>query len=399
MPRKIFVARNMKANLHSVFEVLPASYVQERRGVLGIDDFNSLSGWKSLEELFSALEKFGPFIASSLHEGVPRAMPIGDAIDMLATGGDFGKVNEGVLQIQLYLDGKAGGYPSKASTARAVTKYGLFENNGIEELIEWRSSDPSLMVVIEPVSDLTFVRNMASLLLRIVANYQNEQIGDVLTASGFKRYGANLWGVLYKEARTPHLMIPFRHNPGMDGLLTMSPKWWRSAGAYDVGNSLGSRIAMLRPEGSDMGFGSIDGAVEASAQVANGKLVKFTNIGFDYSSEDTRKYLGVLDDGNERESARHFIEGAASMFSRLDGAGGAPIGWEVGDMSDLLDNDSPKPLFRTLAAAIIGTVLLRYDMIPAVCKNCGNGMMIKPKGKRREFCSDTCRSQYSSKPR
>lgn len=399
MPRKIFVARNMKANLHSVFEVLPADRAQERRGVLGIDDFNSLSGWKSLDELFSVLERFGPFIASDLHEGVPRLMPVSDVIDMLTTGGDFGRINEGVLQMQLYLDGKMGGYPSKASTGRAIATYGLFENGGIEELIEWRSTDPSLMVAIEPISDLTFVRNMASLLLRIVANYQNERIDDVLTASGFKQYDSNFWGVLYKEARKSYLMIPFRHNPGMDGLLTMSPKWWRSAGAYDVGNSLGSRIAALRPEGSDMGFGSIGGAVEASAQVANGKLVKFINIGFDYSSEDTRKYLGVLDEGNERESARHFIEGAASMFSELDGAGGAPLGWEVGNMSDLLDNSSPKPLFHTLAAAIIGTVLLRYDMIPSVCKNCGNGMMVKPKGKRREFCSDSCRSQYSSKPR
>lgn len=47
--------------------------------------------------------------------------------------------------------------------------------------------------------------------------------------------------------------------------------------------------------------------------------------------------------------------------------------------------------------ALFGAIFYRYGCVPAKCKNCGNGILVKTKGKRREFCSPSCRTRYSNR--
>ena len=46
---------------------------------------------------------------------------------------------------------------------------------------------------------------------------------------------------------------------------------------------------------------------------------------------------------------------------------------------------------------MFGAIFYRYGCVPTTCKNCGNGILVKTKGKRREFCSPSCRTRYSNR--
>lgn len=89
------------------------------------------------------------------------------------------------------------------------------------------------------------------------------------------------------------------------------------------------------------------------------------------------------------------MESVAEMLAGLTTVGGNPLGWSV-DAPSIFD-DEPAPIYRfhSTAAAMFGAVFYRYGYIVATCKYCGNGILVKTKGKRREFCSPSCRTRHS----
>ena len=92
-----------------------------------------------------------------------------------------------------------------------------------------------------------------------------------------------------------------------------------------------------------------------------------------------------------------FVESVAEMLAGLTTADGDPIGWSVGGPSIFDDEPAPRYRFHSTAAAMFGAVFYRYGCIAATCKNCGNGILVKTRGKRREFCSPSCRTQHSNR--
>ena len=71
--------------------------------------------------------------------------------------------------------------------------------------------------------------------------------------------------------------------------------------------------------------------------------------------------------------------------------------YRVGDYRIFDDEPAPRYSFHSTVAAMFGAIFYRYGCVPAKCKNCGNGILVKTKGKRREFCSPSCRTRYSNR--
>lgn len=400
--RKVFLARNAKTNFHSLFEVVPSDYSAKRSGALDMDTINSLLQWKSIDELVAALEKTGPIVASDVYKESKRLVPIADAVEVAEANGfgrasqGFGPCDEAFLRMQLYLDGRTGSYPSKASVARGVARHGLVEGSAADELRAWAREDPGAMVAIEPVADLGFMRNLCSICLRIVANIQNPSVDDVLEASGFRRVVIDRGPLARRGYRDSYFAIPLCHNTFDDMTVNFSWKWGTNVFSYMVNDPLNSLVLGQRRSGDSVGFGSVQNAVVLTSPVISGKGRPFNNRGFDYENGDTRTYLGVGDDVSQVEAAEGFVYGVARMFAGLRTKKGELLGWDFDSLPSLFNNDGPRPTFHSLASAMVGTLIYRSDFLPTTCKNCGNGMLIRPKGKRREFCSDSCRSQFSA---
>lgn len=405
MARKVFIARNGKTNFHSLFEVIPSSFVEGGDAFLDVDIVEDFTKSKSLQDIVSLLERTGPLIARSLYKKEMRTIPIDDAIEISSANG-LGRKSEGYtrndlsfLYLQLFLDGNRGFYPTQASISRAVKAYGLLESNALVDLEEWKSTDPDCRVVIEPLSDIVECRNLCSLALRLVSNYSNPDISDdeVLTKSGFRHFNRDHKWWIKKEYNDSYYAIPFAHNASCDMTLNFSTKWWNNVFAYELINPLHMRIVDTRPKKNEIGYGSVSNAVALTSPTVTGKPEPMFNYGKSYEDEETQYFLGLDDALSQRAEAKVFLESLANMLATLKAEDGSSLGWEMSLASVVQDDPMPVYSFHTLAGAMFATVLFRYGTTAATCRNCGNGMLVRSKGKRREFCSNSCRAQYYAK--
>lgn len=398
--RNVFIARNGKTGFHSVFHIVSSDYSQERHGALDAGTLNELIRWNTLEELVAVLSKTGPLIASDVYKEASRIITIEDALSIANAQGKgkesegYGRNDESFLYMQLYLDGGQGAYPSHASIARGIKNHGLIESDAAASLAQWAKADPKCRVVIEPLCDIILMRNLSSITLRLIANYQNANIEDVLEASGFVKIGKEKRWWISRKLEESYYVIPFFHNPADDKTINFSTKWFHNVFAYMLIEPLLETIREQATKNDRYCFGSTT-AMLLTAPTIMGKGRPFFNSKMNYDEEDTRYYLALPCGASQRETVKEFVMSLASMFSGLRGKSGDDLGWDFTIYPPLSGNDGPKPLFHTLASAMVGGLIYRNNVLLTTCKNCGNGILLQPKRKPKEFCSNSCRTIYS----
>ena len=406
MSRNVFIARNKSTGFHSLLEVVRSDSATDATSPMDFELSERLIRWGTLDELVSSISESGPLIDRSIYKEERRRLSISEAIEVVeesaAGGRGFTRCDEEFLYLQLCLEGTSTTgsasslYPSQASIARDIKRHGLIESDGLAELRTWQEEDPDCTVVVEPLRDIVLCRNLGSVLLRLIANIK-AGYDDVLERSGFKRFEKKRRWWITGELKDSYYVLPFQHNSSFDMTLNYSTKWFKNVFSYMVINPLETRILDLRPKKDKVLFGSVPNAVLITAQIKTGEGVPFFDIGWKPEVEKTQLYLGIDDGGTQRDEAIAFVESVARMLSGLTTKDGDPLGWVVGEPSVFDDEPSPRYHFHSTAASMFGAVFYRYGCVPATCKNCGNGILVKTRGKRREFCSPSCRTQYSNR--
>lgn len=406
MARKVFIARNRSTGFHSLVEVVRGVEAAEKSAPMDFELAERLMRWGTLDELVTAISESGPLVDRSIYKEENRRLSIDEAIEVVeeSVGGErgFTRCDKDFLYLQLCLEGMSTTgsasslYPSQASIARDLNRHGLIESNGLDELKKWQEEDPDCVVVIEPLRDVVLCRNLGSVLLRLIANIMSEH-GDVLEKSGFKRFEKKRRWWITGELKDSYYVLPFQHNSSFDMTLNYSTKWFKNVFSYMVINPLETRILDLRPRKSKVLFGSVPNAVLITAQIKTGEGAPFFDIGWKPEVEKTQLYLGIDDGGAQRDEAIAFVESVAKMLAGLTTKDGDQLGWSVGEPSIFDDVPVPRYHFHSTAAAMFGAIFYRYGCVPTTCKNCGNGILVKTRGKRREFCSPSCRTQYSNR--
>ncbi|MCI6147547.1 MAG: hypothetical protein MR668_01500 [Collinsella sp.] len=406
MARKVFIARNRSTGFHSLVEVVRGVEAAEKSAPMDFELAERLMRWGTLDELVTAISESGPLIDRSIYKEENRRLSIDEAIEVVeeSVGGErgFTRCDEDFLYLQLCLEGvsttgsASSLYPSQASITRDLNRHGLIESNGLDELKKWQEEDPYCVVVIEPLRDVVLCRNLGSVLLRLIANIK-AGYDDVLERSGFKRFEKKRRWWITGELKDSYYVLPFQHNSSFDMTLNYSTKWFKNVFSYMVINPLETRILDLRPKKDKVLFGSVPNAVLITAQIKTGEGAPFFDIGWKPEVEKTQLYLGIDDEGAQRDEAIAFVESVAKMLAGLTTKDGDPLGWSVGEPSIFDDEPAPRYHFHSTAAAMFGSIFYRYGCVPATCKNCGNGILVKTRGKRREFCSPSCRTQYSNR--
>lgn len=406
MSRSVFIARNQSTGFHSLFEVVGSGGRAAATAPMDFELAERLLRWGTLDELVAAISESGPLIDRSIFKEERRRLSIAEAVEIaeesVGGGRGFMRCDEEFLYLQLCLEGmsttdsSSSLYPSQASISRDIKRHGLIESDGLAELRKWQEEDPDCTVVVEPLRDIVLCRNLGSVLLRLIANIK-AGYDDVLERSGFKRFEKKRRWWITGELKDSYYVLPFQHNSSFDMTLNYSTKWFKNVFSYMVINPLETRILDLRPKKDKVLFGSVPNAVLITAQIKTGEGVPFFDIGWKPEVEKTQLYLGIDDGGAQRDEAVAFVESVARMLSGLTTKDGDPLGWAVGEPSVFDDEPSPRYHFHSTAASMFGAVFYRYGCVPATCKNCGNGILVKTRGKRREFCSPSCRTQYSNR--
>lgn len=406
MSRNVFIARNKSTGFHSLLEVVRSDGTTDATSPMDFELSERLIRWGTLDELVSSISESGPLIDRSIYKEERRRLSISEAIEVVeesaAGGRGFTRCDEEFLYLQLCLEGTSTTgsasslYPSQASIARDIKRHGLIESDGLAELRKWQEEDPDCTVVVEPLRDIVLCRNLGSVLLRLIANIK-AGYDDVLERSGFKRFEKKRRWWITGELKDSYYVLPFQHNSSFDMTLNYSTKWFKNVFSYMVINPLETRILDLRPKKDKVLFGSVPNAVLITAQIKTGEGVPFFDIGWKPEVEKTQLYLGIDDGGAQRDEAIAFVESVAKMLAGLTTKDGDPLGWSVGEPSIFDDVPVPRYHFHSMAAAMFGAIFYRYGCVPTTCKNCGNGILVKTRGKRREFCSPSCRTQYSNR--
>ena len=362
--------------------------------------------WGTLDELVTAISESGPLIDRSIYKEENRRLSINEAIEVVeeSVGGErgFTRCDEDFLYLQLCLEGMSATgstsslYPSRASVSHDIERHGLIESDGLAELRRWREADPGCTVVVEPLEDIVLCRNLGSLVLRLTANIRSG-CGDVLERSGFRHFDEMRRCQIAGKPKGSYWAIPFKHDPSIDMTLNYSTRRFGKVFAYMVVNPLETRIFDRRPKGDGDFSGSLGNAVLMSARDGAGEPASFFDVSWKPEVERTQLYLGIDDTGSQGDGAVVFVESVAEMLAGLTTVGGNPLGWSVDAPSIFDDEPAPRYRFHSTAAAMYGAIFYRYGCVPATCKNCGNGILVKTRGKRREFCSPSCRTQYSNR--
>ena len=379
MIRSVFIARNRSTGFHSLIEVVGSGDPVPAAAPMGSELAERLLRWGTLDELVEAISESGPLVDRGIYREEGRRLSISEAIEIVdgSISGErgFERCNEKFLYLQLCLEGTSATgsasslYPSRASVSRDVKRHGLIESGGID-------------------------RNLGSLVLRLMANIA-AGYDDVLERSGFRHFDEMRRCQIARKPKGSYWAIPFKHDPSIDMTLNYSTRRFGKVFAYMVVNSLETRIFDRRPKGDGDFSGSLGNAVLMSARDGAGEPASFFDVSWKPEVERTQLYLGIDDTGSQGDGAVVFVESVAEMLAGLTTVGGNPLGWSV-DAPSIFD-DEPAPIYRfhSTAAAMFGAVFYRYGYILATCKYCGNGILVKTKGKRREFCSPSCRTRHS----
>ena len=404
MIRSVFIARNRSTGFHSLIEVVGSGDPVPAAAPMGSELADRLLRWGTLDELVEAISESGPLVDRGIYREEGRRLSISEAIEIVdgSISGErgFERCNEKFLYLQLCLEGTSATgsasslYPSRASVSRDVKRHGLIESGGIDELRRWREADPGCTVVVEPLEDIVLCRNLGSLVLRLMANIA-AGYDDVLERSGFRHFDEMRRCQIARKPKGSYWAIPFKHDPSIDMTLNYSTRRFGKVFAYMVVNPLETRIFDRRPKGDGDFSGSLGNAVLMSSRDGAGEPASFFDVSWKPEVERTQLYLGIDDTGSQGDGAVVFVESVAEMLAGLTTVGGNPLGWSV-DAPSIFD-DEPAPIYRfhSTAAAMFGAVFYRYGYIVATCKYCGNGILVKTKGKRREFCSPSCRTRHS----
>lgn len=406
MCRSVFIARNRSTGFHSLIEVVGSGDPVPAAAPMGSELAERLLRWGTLGELVEAISESGPLVDRSIYREENRRLSISEAVEVVeeSVNGEHGfeRCNEKSLFLQLCLEGvSATGsasslYPSQASIPRDVKRHGLIESDGLAELRRWREADPGCTVVVEPLEDIVLCRNLGSLVLRLVANIAAGH-DDVLERSGFRHFDEMRHRQIAGKIKGSYWALPFKHDPSIDMTLNYSTRRFGDVFAYMVANPLETHVFDRGPRRNGEFSGSLGNAVLMAALDGAGAAVSFFDIGWKPVVERTQLYLGIGDTGSQRDASVAFVESVTEMLAGLTTADGDPIGWSVGGPSIFDDEPAPRYRFHSTAAAMFGAVFYRYGCIAATCKNCGNGILVKTRGKRREFCSPSCRTQHSNR--
>lgn len=404
MIRSVFIARNRNTGFHSLLEVVESGNSVPETAPMDSDLAERLLRWGTLGELVEAISESGPLIDRSIYREENRRLSISEAVEVVeeSVNGEHGfeRCNEKSLFLQLCLEGvSATGsasslYPSQASIPRDVKRHGLIESDGLAELRRWREADPGCTVVVEPLEDIVLCRNLGSLVLRLMANIAAGH-DDVLERSGFRHFDEMRHRQVAGKIKGSYWALPFKHDPSIDMTLNYSTRRFGDVFAYMVANPLETHVFDRGPRRNGEFSGSLGNAVLMAALDGAGAAVPFFDVGWKPVVERTQLYLGIGDTGSQRDASVAFVESVAEMLAGLTTADGDPIGWSVGGPSIFDDEPAPRYRFHSTAAAMFGAVFYRYGCIAATCKNCGNGILVKTRGKRREFCSPSCRTRHS----
>lgn len=353
--KRIFIAYNRALGTHYLFEIIrdntATDYSQYEKDIV-----NELSSWTKLSQLIDLLEKTGPLVTNNIVSQEERSITLQrfiDGLKMVKHDRLLSAMQTCDLNIlhdfQLYIiEGESGKLASNANAKQVIQERDLFKPENIETIIKLSKQYPKGRVVIEPLTDLLFVRNYLSIILKMLGHYQNKSKTPI-TDSGFIRADNPYYQIkLINDLKLPYI----------------SGTW------YQKGSNL--RMPLLQT---------------LFSMPTTKSIVFFENM--DYTIN-----LAIQANNSERAIVEEFIRGLYISLLNLRTASGNHLAWEYKVPGPNGIGKNGMLTYKSLFGYVFATALNQVDKHIGLCKRCNRGILVSNSKKPRLFCSDSCRAAF-----
>ena len=258
-----------------------------------------------------------------------------------------------------------------------------------------------MRIAVEPVQDWMTYRNFLTVVACLLANIENLSMGGrVLEAAGFfkaERAGYNLpifaiplkfYAAFFAGSLAHPIKSAKLDNRNTDYLM----RCFNDSLDYKVHKkNLLSEVASYPFAGDEEIFISTKYPVLADD-------IKTRDILVAPFEGDTNLYLCIAQREGESqlEMAKRFVSAFWVKTQNLVDLDGALLGMTQ-NMESLFDpaQDAISYSFHSLISQTFNKLCYHPGQKLIVCKHCGNGVLASKRGAAKEFCSDSCRAQYS----
>lgn len=112
---------------------------------------------------------------------------------------------------------------------------------------------------------------------------------------------------------------------------------------------------------------------------------------------DRTLFLSASATLTEAQLGSDFIRSLLATACDVESADGRPIGWNLDYSSAVMERSAPKVTFHSQWSELLYETAFHSNELEArLCKNCGRPMLVMTRGKKRMFCSDSCRTKFYS---
>lgn len=392
MKPSLVYSRGIEA--HCIVRIIPANrfdMIWDSREDLS-KELNALLTVKNLSGLLKTIGDMPPVLPLAVACSRRRVFTVEQAMRDLP--GDLIECNEGSLRAESFIESCRPMRANGVSARRAVSEYG---STGalIAEGLEEDPADSENLVVVEPLQDWMTLVNSLKLCARLLAAINSreqvslEDLGFAhMTSKRLK--GKELYGLPFKFNTLfsgPDLVEGWQRQDPLFYALTHKKKVGSNAPSvsvpvYALGEGSSSIFVTTRP-------------IAAGDQHAAGSNK--------HDIDGKALYLCIEDNGDQRKMASNVVLMFGKAFRNLsvpqDGAtgGDSPCGWEYDADGGLRGLDAPLIRMLSFASALWYQLVYHPGQRLSRCKWCGDAMMSKDIGPKKEFCTGSCRVQYGRK--
>ena len=381
---RTFIARKKATGLHYLVRIVDKSFSDAHISEEDfIARFNSIASANNIQELVEAVDSLPPLLPVASLGGEARFVDVEDMHSQFESGA-WAPCDEEMLRYESYCD--AGALETDEGDVRALKAVVRRRDAATGEFAAdlSRTDSAKAFVLVEPLLDWTFARNVLGLAARLLF-FRVEESAAPMDDVGFK--------LDYNKKRKCNLYaIPFAFNPFFVKGLTLLK-------STDRLNPLLERTLSTYQEKGwtevQRRFDENGEVYLLTAPVATGEYRGLFSSRFE--TEERRYYLCIEENGHtQAEVADKVVSSFAYAIVNLRGDEGEGLGWDwsVDDVSKAAG--APEFVRHSMFSDFFYRLVYRdLDETTIVrCGHCGNAILDSKRGAPRLFCSSACRMRH-----
>lgn len=383
----VFVAKKKHHRSHVLLRALRRESLDRREWAFSMDSFNELMLAETPEGLVLAAEGLFPLSLSPLSKEEAGSYPRVQTVRQFKRdcGIMYERISKTELAHELATLKEDVSNPNQRSLKRLAANSDAMRGGAFLRFLETAGYEDDDVVVAEPVQDWLVAK-------------------------------ALLWAIITFQARLNHTenketLENLPRNDGwraFEGLEHWDAEQRVRPLAYNSESLRLVEAGHLPPDGGllaiyfDLEAGTMRGSEHVGLLYGDKLPSKAKSLYGEWENEaiDRTLFLGASATLAETQLASDFICSLLATARNAKSIDGQPIGWNLDYSSAVMERSAPKATFHSQWSELLYETAFHSNELEAgLCKNCARPMLVRTHGKRRKFCSDSCRTKFSNSHR